>query len=78
MHGNVWEWCEDDWHENYNGAPRDGSAWLSQEVQYKILRGGSFVTYPYNCRSAYRLDLNPRVYNFFFGFRVACELPRTS
>jgi formylglycine-generating enzyme required for sulfatase activity len=44
MHGNVWEWCEDDWHENYEGAPNDGSSWLesSRENTYRILRGGSW------------------------------------
>ena len=43
MHGNVWEWCEDDWHENYINAPTDGSAWNSQsDSRYKLLRGGSW------------------------------------
>ena len=44
MHGNVWEWCEDWHHENYNGAPTDGSAWLSGgEQKFRVLRGGSVV-----------------------------------
>ena len=42
MHGNVWEWCEDDWHENYEGAPMDGSAWLSETNSAKVIRGGSW------------------------------------
>ncbi|MCA6621460.1 MAG: SUMF1/EgtB/PvdO family nonheme iron enzyme [Pseudanabaena sp. M165S2SP1A06QC] len=43
MHGNVWEWCEDVWHENYNGAPNDGSAWLTGgEQNRRALRGGSW------------------------------------
>ncbi|MFN4875064.1 MAG: SUMF1/EgtB/PvdO family nonheme iron enzyme, partial [Aphanizomenon sp.] len=43
MHGNVWEWCEDDWHENYIDAPTDGSAWNSQSgSNTKLLRGGSW------------------------------------
>ncbi|MEB3302618.1 MAG: formylglycine-generating enzyme family protein, partial [Cyanobacteriota bacterium] len=41
MHGNVWEWCLDHWHESYEGAPEDGSAWLSQEGGSRLLRGGS-------------------------------------
>ncbi len=53
IHGNVWEWCEDTWHDNYNGAPTDGSAWVSENNQ-KMLRGGSWVSHAINCRSAYR------------------------
>jgi formylglycine-generating enzyme required for sulfatase activity len=59
MHGQVWEWCEDDWHENYEGAPTDGSAWLksgekAQKSSYSVLRGGSWFNVPVNCRSACR------------------------
>jgi formylglycine-generating enzyme required for sulfatase activity len=58
MHGNVWEWVEDDWHENYRGAPTDGSAWKDPEAvgnpRLCVLRGGSWVDIPRNCRSAYR------------------------
>jgi formylglycine-generating enzyme required for sulfatase activity len=41
IHGNVWEWCEDDWHESYDGAPKDGSAWveIDKENTSKLLRG---------------------------------------
>ncbi|MFM6306961.1 MAG: formylglycine-generating enzyme family protein, partial [Dolichospermum sp.] len=53
MHGNVWEWCQDDWHENYEGAPIDGSAWISL-TNRKVLRGGSWNYYPVLCRSASR------------------------
>ena len=80
MHGNVWEWCEDDWHNNYNGAPTDGSAWLeSQEVDAKVIRGGSFGFYPPDCRSASRSDdgLARDGFSHYLGFRVVCVLPRT-
>jgi formylglycine-generating enzyme required for sulfatase activity len=47
VHGNVWEWCEDVWHENYKGAPTDGSAWLhGADARYRVYRGGSW-----NCTS---------------------------
>ena len=40
MHGNLWEWCEDYWHENYVGAPTNGSEWVSPLTSYRVLRGG--------------------------------------
>src|SRR5262249_52788168 len=55
MTGNVWEWCLDTWHENYQGAPTDGSAWLDGgEREYRVVRGGSWWWIAYGCRSAYR------------------------
>ncbi|MFM6472590.1 MAG: formylglycine-generating enzyme family protein, partial [Dolichospermum sp.] len=48
MHGNVWEWCQDDWHNNYEGAPVDGSAWINLSNR-KVLRGGSWNYYPVLC-----------------------------
>ncbi|TRU34193.1 MAG: formylglycine-generating enzyme family protein [Microcystis aeruginosa Ma_MB_F_20061100_S20] len=74
MHGNVWEWCADTWHDNYNGAPTDGSAWTKNGNDNRSpLRGGSWYTDPYDCRSAYR-DNNDRrdCYDDGFGFRVVC------
>ena len=73
MHGNVWEWCQDDWHDNYANAPNDGSAWTSQSGNRKLLRGGSWDGYPGDCRSAYR-DLYILVlYSNNIGFRVVCS-----
>ena len=72
MHGNVWEWCLDHWHENYEGAPTDGSAWLTdEESAYRLLRGGSWYIIPANCRSAVRYGYySPDDRSYYFGFRV--------
>ncbi|MFM6631010.1 MAG: SUMF1/EgtB/PvdO family nonheme iron enzyme, partial [Microcystis panniformis] len=79
MSGNVWEWCEDNWHYNYIGAPRDGSAWLIKDNDYQILRGGSWCINPDYCRSAYRLSTFRRdyYYSYSVGFRVVCGAGRT-
>ncbi|MBH8576866.1 SUMF1/EgtB/PvdO family nonheme iron enzyme [Nostocaceae cyanobacterium CENA369] len=70
MHGNIWEWCQDEWHENYNNAPTDGSAWLSDnENQRRLLRGGSWYDSPRYCRSAFR-NYIAREWNVNVGFRV--------
>jgi formylglycine-generating enzyme required for sulfatase activity len=78
MHGNVWEWCADRWHENYKGAPTDGSAWLSKnDNDNRLVRGGSWFNDPRLCRSAYR-DSDSLDFRFnAFGFRVVCDSPRT-
>ena len=72
MHGNVWEWVEDVWHDNYSGAPTDGSAWKTGgDSARRVLRGGSWVSGPRVLRSANRLRFTPdnRVDNT--GFRIA-------
>ena len=75
LHGNVWEWCQDHWHDNYEQAPTDGSAWLKDEQQagLRVLRGGSWLNNPGNCRSACRYNYNPGFRSFVTGFRVVCE-----
>jgi len=78
MHGNVWEWCLDHWHANYEGAPTDGSAWIEGgDSDRRVLRGGSWFNNPRNCRSAYRYNSIPANRNNFNGFRVLCVAPRT-
>ena len=78
MHGNVFEWCQDHWHDDYEGAPIDGSAWLTDnEEASRVRRGGSWLNYPRNCRSAYRYDDNPGDRYINIGFRVVCSAPRT-
>ena len=74
MHGNVWEWCQDDWHDNYANAPNDGSAWTSQSGNRKLLRGGSWNDGPDYCRSASRNTLNLLDFSTYgIGFRVVCS-----
>ncbi len=74
-HGNVWEWCEDVWHENYNGIPQDGSAWLhGGEQATRLLRGGSWFNYAFFCRSADRFRNNTTNASDFIGFRVAASV----
>ena len=74
VHGNVWEWVEDCHHDSYNGAPSDGSAWTTGSCEYRVLRGGSWSSYPSNLRSANRSSNSSRVRYIFLGFRVARTL----
>jgi formylglycine-generating enzyme required for sulfatase activity len=76
MHGNVWEWCMDHWHENYEDAPIDGSAWIdpsASENASRLLRGGSWGSDPRYCRSAFRGRNNAGYRYDDDGFRVACS-----
>jgi formylglycine-generating enzyme required for sulfatase activity len=87
MHGNVWEWCADDWHDNYadkrEALKQDGNTpWLfdeplAAEEAKRSLRGGSWLSYPRYCRSAFRDYYPPgeRINNL--GFRVVCRAART-
>ncbi|MCY3680909.1 MAG: SUMF1/EgtB/PvdO family nonheme iron enzyme [Gemmatimonadetes bacterium] len=75
MHGNVREWVQDCWHDNYEGAPTDGSVWGSEEECGRVMRGGSWDYGPWNLRSAGRAGgytVNYR--NEKNGFRVARDL----
>lgn len=75
MHGNVLEWCEDDWQNNYN-TPRTQKPFVSSSKR-KVLRGGSWGSDLWLCPSANRvIPLRDRMYNYFcHGFRVVCSLP---
>ena len=78
MHGNVWEWCADTWHNNYAGAPTDGSAWIEKGNDNRSARrGGSWYSYPYRCRSAHRSIEDRDSFNSSLGFRVVCSAERT-
>ena len=74
MHGNVWEWTQDCWNDSYKGAPSDGSAWLSGNCSRRVLRGGSWYSYPNNLRSAGRSRSTPDNRTFNYGFRLARTL----
>ncbi len=69
MHGNVYEWCADNWHDNYENAPTDSSVWKNTNKN-RVLRGGSWYYFPVNTRAAFRNWYgNP---NYDTGFRVVC------
>jgi formylglycine-generating enzyme required for sulfatase activity len=70
MHGNVWEWCLDDWHGNYNGAPVDGSRWGDGTGSYRVIRGGGWNPSAGYCRSACRLRHAPGIRWHLNGFRA--------
>jgi formylglycine-generating enzyme required for sulfatase activity len=79
MHGNVYEWCTDDWHGNYENAPVDGSAWIdktTESASEKVIRGGSWNFNPQNCRSAYRSISYARGTDNNIGFRIVYVPPR--
>ena len=76
MHGNVWEWCLDDYIHSYSDAPKDGSVFTKRSV-YKLLRGGSWVNNPGYCRSACRYYDDAGFDYNHYGFRVVCGAART-
>jgi formylglycine-generating enzyme required for sulfatase activity len=74
MVGNVWEWTEDCWNASYNGAPADGSAWTSGDCSRRVVRGGSWSTYPVNLRAANRPWNAPDIRDVHLGFRLGRTL----
>jgi formylglycine-generating enzyme required for sulfatase activity len=73
MHGNLWEWCEDHFQNGYEGAPTNGSARINPKAENnasRVLRGGSWISDPGRCRSAFRLRDPADNRNSGIGFRV--------
>lgn len=76
MHGNLWEWCLDEWFDSYRNAPTDGSPRGNMQardgLQSRVVRGGSWFSYPNSCRAANRAGLFASFRHEHYGFRVAC------
>jgi formylglycine-generating enzyme required for sulfatase activity len=78
LHGNVWEWCADHWHKNYEFAPGDDQPWLipgAADYERRLLRGGAWFRRPVSCRSAFRHGVRPAFLLNGVGFRVCCLPP---
>jgi formylglycine-generating enzyme required for sulfatase activity len=73
MHGNVWEWVQDTWHSDYDGAPSDGSAWAGSGA-YRVYRGGSWNDLARYCRAAYRYFNVQGYRSSYLGFRLVKEV----
>ena len=78
MHGNVFEWVEDCWNENYVDAPGDGRAWLQGDCEKRVMRGGAWGSTTSNVTAAFRYAHNQNVGADLLGFRVARTLPLTA
>jgi formylglycine-generating enzyme required for sulfatase activity len=73
LHGNVWEWCEDRWHDDYEGAPDDGSAWTEGATPSRVFRGGDWFRPAVRCRSAHRVWNHPVFLWVDLGIRPAAS-----
>ena len=73
IYGNVWEWCSDRWHDNYNGAPTDGSSWETGTGDRRILRGGAWFDFPVSYSSSSRPYWGADYRTDGIGFRVALD-----
>ena len=72
--GNVWEWVQDCYHDNYQGAPTDGNAWEEPGCARRVVRGGGWNLDPVFARSAFRFSDAPGVASDDVGFRLARDL----
>jgi formylglycine-generating enzyme required for sulfatase activity len=79
MHGNVYEWCQDVWDSSYDVSPVDGSAWVNGgNSRRRVIRGGSWYSYPWWCRSANRYNYDSVETDYAnIGFRLVSFPPRT-
>ena len=73
MVGNVWEWCWDNWHDNYDGAPDDGSSWTSKGNSSRVLRGGGWYGDDEQCSSSSRISFMADYTYTTYGFRVVVQ-----
>ncbi|MEO0684791.1 MAG: bifunctional serine/threonine-protein kinase/formylglycine-generating enzyme family protein [Cyanobacteria bacterium J06649_11] len=74
MHGNVWEWCADSWHDSYDNAPGDGRVWHEGgDNNLRVMRGGSWFNVPRFCRSALRYKGESSLRDVFIGLRVVSD-----
>jgi len=89
MAGNVWEWVQDEWHSNYNGAPNDGSGWCTgncpenasdsaynaSDSASRVIRGGAWYSGSSGIRSAWRGYYSPSSQGYNFGARLSRSIP---
>lgn len=75
MLGNAWEWTEDCWNENYEGAPVDGTPWTTGKCEVRVMRGGDFGSRPWVLRLTERIKINAGDRGNDMGFRVLKTLP---
>jgi formylglycine-generating enzyme required for sulfatase activity len=76
MHGNVWEWVQDCFQDNYNGAPADGSAWTKGNCNHRVVRGGGWADSPVFLRAAFRITYSSDFRFLNLGFRLGRTLNR--
>ncbi len=76
MHGNGAEWCQDIWHDNYEGATTDSSAWIdnNEKDRKRVIRGGAWFADVRICRCAARFGFEPTNKYEIGSFRVACDI----
>ncbi|MFM6279885.1 MAG: formylglycine-generating enzyme family protein, partial [Dolichospermum sp.] len=71
MHGNVWEWCEDDWKDSYLNSPVNGDALINRAEESRVIRGGAWLYFGSCCRCSMRNKDIHNVRHHYYGFRVS-------